>query len=50
MVVGLKPVDLEWGPELLGLMLGKFDAALIVQLAAPRHSAVALKAFGGCSS
>ena len=46
-MVRLKTKDLDWGAELIGVMLDKFDAALVVQLAAFRRSAIEIKAFWG---
>ena len=46
-MVRLKTKDLDWGAELIGVMLDKFDAALVVQLAASRRSAIEIKAFWG---
>ena len=45
-MVRLKTKGLDWGAELIGVMLDKFGAALVVQLSAFRRNAVEIKAFG----
>ena len=47
MLIRLKLHEKDWGAELLGVMLDRFDAALVVQFAAFRRSAIEVKAFWG---